>query len=60
VRAQAFEWEIDALVRRGYTTDKAKEEVIKAHNLGKSIDSLDQFILRHLRKKKSVLAKTVG
>jgi hypothetical protein len=60
VRAQAFEWEIDALVRRGYTADKAKEAVIEAHNLGISIDSLDQFILRHLRKKKSVLAKTVG
>ena len=60
VRAQVFEWEIDALVRRGYTTNKAKEEVIKAHNLGISTDSLDQFILRHLRKKKSVLAKTVG
>jgi hypothetical protein len=60
VRAQAFEWEINEYVRRGYTADKAKEEVIKAHKLGISIDSLDQFILRHLRKKKSVLAKTVG
>ena len=60
VRAQAYEWEINEYVRRGYTADKAKEEVIKAHNLPISIDSLDQYILRHLRKKKSVLAKTVG
>jgi hypothetical protein len=60
VRARAYEAEINEYVRRGYTADKAKEEVIEAHNLGISTDSLDQFILRHLRKKKSVLAKTVG
>jgi hypothetical protein len=59
VRAQVYEWVIDALVRRGYTADKAKDEVIKAYDLGISIDSLDRFILRHL-KKKGVPAKTVG
>jgi hypothetical protein len=58
VRAQAYEWEINACVRRGYTADKAKEEVIKAHGLDISIESLDRFISRH--RKKSVLAKTVG
>ena len=58
-RAELYEREIDVLVGRGYTADKAKEEVIKSHNLGNSIESLDQFILRHLRKR-STVDKTVG
>ena len=51
VRAQAYEWEINALVRRGYTADQAKEKVLEAHGLKISIESLDRFISRHLKKR---------
>jgi hypothetical protein len=58
VRAQAYEWEINALVRRGYTADQAKEKVLEAHGLKISIESLDRFISRHLQKKSGIV-KTV-
>ena len=58
VRAQAYEWEINAGMRRGYTADQAKDEVIKAHDLDISIESLDRFISRHVQKKSGAV-KTV-
>jgi hypothetical protein len=55
-KAQFYNWEIDALVRDGYTVAEAKSKIVEAHNLA-SVEALDQFLRRH--RKNNQPAKTV-